>query len=280
MAITHTGITANGTLRVFDNFQTYNPITSDPITIYDTDATATGSVTWQTIDNNRFVEEAPKEEKFLFFFKRRKKKLLTPEEFFRKIKATESLDLEEFEKRVEAYNTMYQNARKHGQEALAEKIEEQTINIKKESILFAMGNIQILSEETVIKLLEKSERGIKIDWIKNFIRVIPNEVLKIKEEFDKLRIFDNYVVMHYDPEDDGSALTVKEEEEEEEKRRDPILFGIMKNARKFYFIADWKDEYCSLTLNEVARILGNRNITRGRKILEKEQLTEEIELEE
>ena len=74
---------------------------------------------------------------------------------------------------------------------------------------------------------------------------------EIKKDVDERKIFDNYVVLHYDPKENGEKLTKKEKE----KKKDPILFGVIKNSKKLYFVADWKDEYCDLTLDEMFKIL-------------------------
>jgi hypothetical protein len=37
---------------------------------------------------------------------------------------------------------------------------------------------------------------------------------------------------------------------EVEKAKDPILFGVLKGTRNLYFIGDWIDEYCDLTLDK------------------------------
>ena len=40
------------------------------------------------------------------------------------------------------------------------------------------------------------------------------------------------------------------------KRREvPILFGVIKNSNKLYYLSDWKDEYCDLTLEEMFKVL-------------------------
>jgi hypothetical protein len=76
----------------------------------------------------------------------------------------------------------------------------------------------------------------------------------IKKEIDDRKIFDNYVVLHYDPKDNGEGLS----KAEIEKKKDPILFGLIKNSRKLYYVADWKDEYCDLTLEEMFNVLGEK----------------------
>jgi hypothetical protein len=74
-------------------------------------------------------------------------------------------------------------------------------------------------------------------------------VVEAKKEADKLKVFDNYAVLYFSPKG-------KKEEEiltKEEKKRaaDPILFGVINNSNKLYYIADWVDEYCDLTLDKL-----------------------------
>lgn len=68
-------------------------------------------------------------------------------------------------------------------------------------------------------------------------------------------VFDNYVVMHYDPRGEAFVLT----KAQEEAKKDPILFGVVKDVRKLYFIGDWKDDECSLTMDEVETVLGRKS---------------------
>ena len=41
-----------------------------------------------------------------------------------------------------------------------------------------------------------------------------------------------------------------------DKKRDPILFGLIKGSRKLYYICDWIDEYCDLTLSQLIDKIG------------------------
>jgi len=88
--------------------------------------------------------------------------------------------------------------------------------------------------------------------MKNFCRAIPDDVSAKKKEADTLRIFDNYVVLHYDPKGKSFAET----EKEVEYRKDPILFGVIEGVRKLYFVGEWKDAECDLTMSEIESILG------------------------
>ena len=63
-------------------------------------------------------------------------------------------------------------------------------------------------------------------------------------------------MLHYDPQ----AKAFSETEEEKARKRDPILFGLMKDRRVLYFVGDWVDDVCGLTLDQVAEIIGKRAI--------------------
>jgi hypothetical protein len=69
---------------------------------------------------------------------------------------------------------------------------------------------------------------------------------------NELEVFDNYVVLYYDPE----GTVYKETAYEEAKRRDPIIFGVIAGSKKLYYVADWIDEYCDLTLDAFVDALG------------------------
>jgi hypothetical protein len=79
--------------------------------------------------------------------------------------------------------------------------------------------------------------------LKNYARVIPKEVLKIRNLAETKKLFDGYVVVHTS---DGSAKMLTRLE-----RKDPILFGIIENSDKLYFVADWEDELCDLKFSEI-----------------------------
>jgi hypothetical protein len=104
----------------------------------------------------------------------------------------------------------------------------------------------------MVSFVKQCERGIKLDYIKNFTRPLPQEVVLKIERVNQLEVFDNYVVLYYDP--DGKIY--KETAREEAKRRDPIVFGVIAGSTKLYYIADWVDEYCDLTLEKFIDAIG------------------------
>ncbi len=89
--------------------------------------------------------------------------------------------------------------------------------------------------------------------IDNFERVIPADVIDKIEEAEALKLFDNYYILHYDPTEAKNIYFVADE-----KPKDPIVFGVIRNSNKLYYIADWIDKYCNLTYKD---ILDKGNIT-------------------
>lgn len=183
------------------------------------------------------------------------KKRVTPEKVFAEIVAGQTELASDLEKRLTAIDVLKDSAKKNGQTALYEQILRDERRLRSESVLATAGFRMFISEEMMVSFARKCEHGLRLDWIKNFTRVIPNEVIEQKQKADELKIFDNYVVLHYDPNGKSTALT----EEEVRKKRDPILFGVFSQSRRLYFIGDWKDEFCDLTLEELLGRLGRDN---------------------
>jgi len=179
--------------------------------------------------------------------KKEKPKLIPPDVIFKMIKSGSKV-LEYHTNRVEQYKKLIESASENGQVALKEKLERNLNTVILESELYAIDNMTFIDEETIIEFAEKCMKGLRLDWIKNFTRIIPEEVATKKREMDELCIFDNYLILHYDPEGKATELT----QEEIERKRDPILFGVIKGSRRLYFIDDWIDELCDLTLEEIA----------------------------
>lgn len=152
--------------------------------------------------------------------------------------------------REEAYKKLINNAKDSGQTALVEKLTKEQFRNMFENQLFIKSFKKYISEEQLIEFVEKTKNNktLYLTWIKNFARILPQNVLDKKKEFDKYELFDNYVVLHYDPTGTNEELT----EMEKELKRDPILFGVNKCSRRLYFVADWKDDFCDLTFDQIA----------------------------
>jgi hypothetical protein len=176
---------------------------------------------------------------------------LTVQEFFVSVKNTEQ-ELEIVKGRAEGYAQAIDNAKKAGQRALVEQLTSGMNAARMEVQLLAIGLAKYLREEDVIRFYKLCPKGLRLDWVQNFARMIPAALIDLKGRADAIGIFDNYVVLHYDP----KAKSYAETEKEKAARKDPILFGLMKNRRLLYVVGDWVDEFCDLTLDQVADTIG------------------------
>ena len=156
-----------------------------------------------------------------------------------------------------------------GQQALFEQLTAGLNAYKMETQLLALGLPKYVEEKDLVAFYKQSKRGLRLDWIRNFTRQIPREILDKKVRADEIGIFDNYVVLHYDP----AAKSFAETEAEKAARKDPILFGLMEGCRRLYHVGDWKDEFCDLTLDQIADAMGDEVV----KDLATETLVEVME---
>jgi hypothetical protein len=154
------------------------------------------------------------------------------------------------------YEKAIKQARTLGQWSLAEQLEDKLDVVRSEAHLIQMGITKYVTNEQVCDFYENigEDKNLKLTWIEHFVKIIPNDIIGVKEKIDKRGLFDNYVILHYDPNNDATSLT----KEETETKKDPILFGVIKNSKRLYYVGDWVDEYCDLTLDRMFEKLGER----------------------
>lgn len=123
--------------------------------------------------------------------------------------------------------------------------------IERERAIINAGFSTYINREDVTEYIENvTRRVVKIIELERFERDIPDEVV---EKIEKCKdLFDKMYVIYTD-------YTGKEEKKTEKYKRekDPILIGVLCDTEKriinnrLYFIADWVDEYCDLTLDSM-----------------------------
>ncbi|MGG3987330.1 hypothetical protein [Bacillus smithii] len=132
--------------------------------------------------------------------------------------------------------------------------------IEKERKIIKLGIDTFIYRDDIEEYIDNIAKDtVKIIELENYEREIPDEIVeayeKVKDIFDKA-----YVVF--------TDYTGKVERQIEKERRDkdPILFGTFQDRDsqtvidRFYFIGDWEDEYCDLTLDKmVNEIKQNKN---------------------
>ena len=154
-----------------------------------------------------------------------------------------------------------ENMRKAGQYKKADAVKAYRTILAEESVVVAAGFTSYVTEANMIDFIRKSERGTMVDFLRYYEDELPQEVIDKKLAADKLMVFDNYVVAYYSDLVHRAVATqqkvsAREEQKVRERRRDPILFGVIKNSRKLYYICDWTTDTDDLTLEKLEKELG------------------------
>ena len=197
--------------------------------------------------------------------------MLTPQQYFDSMKEKKNTVTSEDLKRI--YDNCLELANKYritGQVRGLRKILFCMESIQKEKKLVDMGITTFIYKDdidfyidSVANSRNRNEKPIKIIELERYEREIPDEIVEVIDKTKEL--FDQMYIVYTD-------YTGKEERkiEAERKQKDPILFGTFQNKEKkvcidrFYYLGDWIDEYCDLTLdkmiNETEKL--GRNIVR------------------
>lgn len=177
-------------------------------------------------------------------------KEVTPYEYFQRVKdSIREMGNEELEKMYTAASTLMDKYKETGQEKAEKRLAFHIKTLLKESRLIEMGISKFVYKDDIVDYIDNiSKKPVKIIEMKNYPREIPDELIdtiKMTKE-----IFDEFYVVFTDYSGDELVNEV-------EKERDPILFGgfCTKSreivAERFYYLGDWIDEYCDLTLDKL-----------------------------
>lgn len=123
--------------------------------------------------------------------------------------------------------------------------------IEKEIEVVRAGIDQYVLRDDVEEFIDNvSSKVVKIIDLESYEREIPDDIIEKMKAVKPL--FNQFFVVFTD-------YTGKMEKKVEKRRRDkdPILFGTFHNEdyssvlERFYYIGDWEDEYCDLTLDKM-----------------------------
>lgn len=191
---------------------------------------------------------------------------LSPFEYFEQVKERKNKitdrDLQRvYENCLELLNKYKITGQKKGMRKLMFHLE----CIEKEREIVKMGIDTFIYRDDIEEYIDNVANDIvKIIELENYEREIPDEIVelisKVKDKFDQLYVvFTDY------------TGKIEREVERERREKDPILFGTFQNQLnrtvidRFYYLGDWEDEYCDLTLdkmvNEIKKV-GKRNIVK------------------
>ena len=188
----------------------------------------------------------------------------TPNEYFDYLKTKkETINDKALIDMYEAGLILLNKYNKTGQISAMKKLIFQLETIEKERELIKLGIDTFVYRDDIETYIDEIEKNVvKIIELSRYEREIPDEivdvVIKTKDIFDQF-----YIVF--------TDYTGKVEKQVEEYRRekDPILFGTFQDKEnsviidRFYFLGDWIDEYCNLTLD---KLVANTKKTTGADI--------------
>ena len=208
---------------------------------------------------------------------------ITPFEYFDKLKKSKTLTSTQNTKKLKdiALKMLYKAATLN-QRSLARKLKFIIQCYEREEKVLNAGYNQYLRKEDVLKFLdivsEIDKDVIKIISLEQFPREIPDDISEKIKKLKDNKIFDDYYILFTD----YTGKVEKEVEKQRKIERDPVIFGIFLNNKsrfksiddvfdRLYYIADWTDEYCDITLST---ILDKLSITTDKIVIP--QTNEEI----
>ena len=193
-------------------------------------------------------------------------KELNPSEYFEIVKSRKQTVTDEDLSRI--YDNCLELLNKYkitGQIAGMRKLLFHLESIEAEREIVRMGITTFIYRDDIDEYIDNIAKDtVKIIELEKYEREIPDEIVdiieKVKDKFDQLYVlFTDY------------TGKIERQVEKERRQKDPILFGTFLNERtrtvidRFYFLGDWEDEYCDLTLDKMVNEVEaskKRNIVR------------------
>lgn len=179
-----------------------------------------------------------------------------PIEVFMDIKdSVQALDKAEPTLRKEHLQLMLSELERSKQKHAASMVKRELSIAEYEQILANNGFDKYLTEKDAIRFIKGSKRGLRLDPIQDFDRIIPETVLLRFDAAEKLLVFDNYYILHYDPSTKENPYYTAIQ------KKDPIMFGVIYGSTKLYLIEDWIDEHCDLTYKDIVAEVGDSKLS-------------------
>lgn len=176
-------------------------------------------------------------------------KEMTPYQYFQFVKSkVNEMNDENLNKLYSISSELLEKYKKTGQVKAAKKLAFHIKSILKEKEIIDLGITKFVYRDDIENYIDNIAKDVvKIIELKNYPREILDELVEIIEKTKD--IFDEMYVLFTD--------YTGEVEKKVEKERDPILFGsfidrtVDEMSQRMYYLGDWIDEYCDLTLDKL-----------------------------
>lgn len=177
---------------------------------------------------------------------------LTPDQYFEYIKSKrQTIDDKGLQKAYDACLELINKYKVTGQTRGLRKLMFHIDCIEREREVVKLGVNTFIYRDDIEDYIDNIAKDtVKVIELERYEREIPDDVVeviaKVKDKFDKLYVvFTDY--------SDKVGRTVAKEQ----RNKDPIVFGTFQSKQtntvieRFYYIGDWVDEYCDLTLDKL-----------------------------
>lgn len=188
-----------------------------------------------------------------------KTKRLGPKLYFSYVKSKlNKTQTKKLKGRLQKLQSLVKNADEHGQKALYEEFSKMLVIAVRESEAASCGYDVFVNRQDIEKFMflvtedEKSTRNpIRFKKLEEFPRPVPAKVGKVIKSVQAKGLFDELHVLYLDYTGEEIKST-----KEKIREKDPVLFGrFTYDPNRFFFITDWIDEHCDLTLSKFVDIL-------------------------
>lgn len=175
---------------------------------------------------------------------------ITPAEYFDKVKS--KMTDETPENIAALYDATMNKLKRYmitGQKVAAKDLYARCVYLERELQLIDRGVTKYVLRTDIDKYIDDiADECVCVIEMRNFDRPIPDDIIDVVAE--TMDIFDEFYVVFTDYTGEKRSKVAKERRD-----KDPILFGNIfidgKLSPKMYFIGDWVDEYCDLTLDKM-----------------------------
>ena len=208
---------------------------------------------------------------------------LNANEYFNYLKKKkQSITDEDLKNLYNGYLSLVEKYSITGQKRVIEKLRFLADNIEKERQIVGLGINSFVYRDDVENYIDNIAKNVvKIIELENYPRDIPDHIVEViaktKDIFDKMYVvFTDY------------TGKVEREIEKERREKDPILFGTFQTQRqdgrlsgiilndRFYFLGDWEDEYCDLTMDKFLKEIGQEKLQKIGIPKNAEEIKEEL----
>lgn len=161
------------------------------------------------------------------------------------------INLDNLERSLKEIPSQIEKAEKIGQKFLAEKLKRHIYLLMKEKVLLKYNINKYVSLYDINRFIDGIEDYVvKFCEIMAFPRIIPNNVVDRIQQMKDLGLFSEFYIVFTDYTDE--EIISEKAKKQRQVNRDPIVFGVIDGYQdRYYFIADWVDEYCDITFDKM-----------------------------